>query len=122
VRTATHKLIHFWKKDAWELFDLVKDPTEQKNLINDPAQAATIAKLKAELDPPPKTTRRHRPIRQRDPPRRRRRPQQRTEARRKIRQRSHRRRAPLTAAPTAVARFVRSGRSSSCIRIQDELI
>ena len=22
VRTATHKLIHFWKKDQWELFDL----------------------------------------------------------------------------------------------------
>ena len=27
VRTATHKLIHFWKKDQWELFDLVRDPT-----------------------------------------------------------------------------------------------
>ncbi|MCX6952709.1 MAG: DUF4976 domain-containing protein, partial [Verrucomicrobia bacterium] len=49
VRTATHKLIHYWKKDAWELFDLVKDPTEQNNLINDPKQAATIAKLKAEI-------------------------------------------------------------------------
>lgn len=49
VRTTTHKLIHYWKKDAWELFDLVKDPTEQKNLINDPAQAATIATLKAEI-------------------------------------------------------------------------
>ena len=49
VRTATHKLIHFWKKDAWELFDLIKDPTEQKNLITDPTQAVTIAKLKTEL-------------------------------------------------------------------------
>jgi hypothetical protein len=49
VRTATHKLIHYWKKDAWELFDLVKDPTEQRNLINDPAQAGNIAKLKAEI-------------------------------------------------------------------------
>ena len=26
VRTATHKLIYFWKKDQWELFDLVRDP------------------------------------------------------------------------------------------------
>ncbi len=49
VRTATHKLICYWKKDAWELFDLVRDPTEQKNLINDPAQAPLIAKLKAEI-------------------------------------------------------------------------
>ncbi len=49
VRTATHKLICFWKKDAWELYDLVSDPTEQKNLINDPAQSAKIAELKLEL-------------------------------------------------------------------------
>jgi arylsulfatase A-like enzyme len=49
VRTATHKLIHYWKKDAWELFDLVRDPTEQKNLITDPAQAGRIAELKAEI-------------------------------------------------------------------------
>ena len=24
VRTRTHKLIYFWKKDQWELFDLVQ--------------------------------------------------------------------------------------------------
>lgn len=49
VRTATHKLIHYWKKDAWELFDLTRDPTEQKNLITDPAQVGKIAELKAEI-------------------------------------------------------------------------
>jgi arylsulfatase A-like enzyme len=49
VRTATHKLIHYWKKDAWELYDLFKDPTEQKNLIDDSAQAATLVALKAEI-------------------------------------------------------------------------
>ena len=49
VRTATHKLIHYWKKDAWELFDLVRDPTEQKNIAADPAQSAVLAKLKAEI-------------------------------------------------------------------------
>jgi len=55
VRTATHKLIHYWKNDAWELFDLVKDPTEQHNLLFDPEEAkrpevATVfAELKAEI-------------------------------------------------------------------------
>ena len=49
VRTTTHKLIHYWKKDMWELFDLTRDPTEQRNLIGDPAQAGRIAELKAEI-------------------------------------------------------------------------
>ncbi|HZJ17812.1 MAG TPA: sulfatase [Chthoniobacteraceae bacterium] len=49
VRTATHKLIYYWKQDAWEMFDLVADPTEQKNLSNDPAQKAKFDELKAEL-------------------------------------------------------------------------
>jgi hypothetical protein len=26
VRTETHKLIYFWKRDYWECYDLVKDP------------------------------------------------------------------------------------------------
>ena len=49
VRTATHKLIHYWKKDAWELFDLVQDPTEQRNLADDPAQAGKLGELRAEI-------------------------------------------------------------------------
>jgi len=55
VRTATHKLIHYWKKDAYELFDLAKDPTEQKNLLfadgaaKSSAVAAKFAELKTEL-------------------------------------------------------------------------
>ena len=55
VRTATHKLIHYWRKDAWELFDLRTDPTEQHNLLFDPAEAARpevatlFAELKAEI-------------------------------------------------------------------------
>ena len=40
VRTATHKLIHFWKKDQWELFDLVKDPDELHNLYGEAGQEA----------------------------------------------------------------------------------
>ncbi|MBI5384601.1 MAG: sulfatase [Verrucomicrobia bacterium] len=49
VRTETHKLIHYWKKDQWELFDLRKDPAELVNLYNDLAQTATVAQLKKEL-------------------------------------------------------------------------
>ena len=49
VRTTTHKLIYFWKKDQWEMYDLVADPGEMHNLYSDPAQAETVAKLKAEL-------------------------------------------------------------------------
>ncbi len=55
VRTATHKLIHYWKKDVWELFDLVADPQEQHNLLFDPTEAKTpevatmFAALRAEI-------------------------------------------------------------------------
>ena len=55
VRTATHKLIHYWKKDAYELFDLTKDPTEQHNLLFDQAEAqrpevaARFEELKTEI-------------------------------------------------------------------------
>ncbi|MBP7611103.1 MAG: sulfatase, partial [Steroidobacteraceae bacterium] len=49
VRTRTHKLIYFWKKDQWELFDLVNDPYEVHNLYGQPGHAALTATLKAEL-------------------------------------------------------------------------
>jgi len=49
VRTATHKLIYFWKKDQWELFDLVNDPHELHNLYGQPGQEALTARLKTEL-------------------------------------------------------------------------
>lgn len=49
VRTRTHKLIHFWKKDQWELFDLVNDPYELHNLYGEAGQDALTATLKAEL-------------------------------------------------------------------------
>jgi arylsulfatase A-like enzyme len=49
VRTATHKLIYFWKKDQWELFDLVRDPSELHNLYGQPGQEQLTATLKAEL-------------------------------------------------------------------------
>ena len=55
VRTATHKLIYYWKKDAYEMFDLTTDPTEQHNLLysEDEAKKPEVAKrfgeLKAEI-------------------------------------------------------------------------
>ncbi len=49
VRTRTHKLIHYWKKDQWELFDLVNDPYELHNLYGEPGQLALTAALKQEL-------------------------------------------------------------------------
>lgn len=55
VRTATHKLIYYWKKNAYELFDLTRDPSEQRNLLFDaeaakrPEISVPFADLKAEL-------------------------------------------------------------------------
>jgi arylsulfatase A-like enzyme len=49
VRTARHKLIHYWKKQQWELFDLASDPHELENLYGRPGQEATTAELKATL-------------------------------------------------------------------------
>jgi arylsulfatase A-like enzyme len=53
IRTATHKLIYYWTKDAYELFDLVNDPQEQHNLLFDQADqphvAAKFNELKNEI-------------------------------------------------------------------------
>lgn len=55
VRTASHKLVYYWKKRAYEMFDLAKDPTEQHNLLFDakeakrPEVATLFAELKAEI-------------------------------------------------------------------------
>jgi arylsulfatase A-like enzyme len=49
VRTMTHKLIYFWTKDQWELYDLVNDPRELHNLYGQPGHEAVTADLKKEL-------------------------------------------------------------------------
>jgi arylsulfatase A-like enzyme len=51
VRTATHKLIYYWRKDAYELFDLTEDPLEQNNLMfqTDASQKEETTKLFAEM-------------------------------------------------------------------------
>jgi arylsulfatase A-like enzyme len=51
VRTATHKLIHYYSEgDAWELFDLAKDPHELDNLYGRAGTEALTATLRAELE------------------------------------------------------------------------
>jgi arylsulfatase A-like enzyme len=51
VRTATHKLIYYWRKDAYELFDLTEDPLEQNNLMfqTDASHKEETTKLFAEM-------------------------------------------------------------------------
>jgi arylsulfatase A-like enzyme len=49
IRTATHKLIYFWKKDQWECYDLVADPHEMRNIYTDPKAQTLVANLKREL-------------------------------------------------------------------------
>jgi arylsulfatase A-like enzyme len=49
IRTRTHKLIYFWKKDQWELFDLTNDPHELHNLYGEPGQEQLTTSLTAEL-------------------------------------------------------------------------
>lgn len=50
IRTKRYKLIHYYYDiDAWELYDLDKDPRELKNFYDDPAYASIVRDLKAEL-------------------------------------------------------------------------
>jgi len=55
VRTATHKLIYYWNKSTYELYDLVKDPSEQNNLLfhdsskNDTQLQEVFSQLKSEI-------------------------------------------------------------------------
>jgi arylsulfatase A-like enzyme len=49
VATDRYKLIHFYKLNEWELYDLAEDPNEMKSVYNDPSQAEVIKRLKTEL-------------------------------------------------------------------------
>ena len=50
VRTRRYKLIHFYyDSDAWELYDLQKDPDELNNLYGIPEYAEIVKDLKVEL-------------------------------------------------------------------------
>mgnify|MGYP001818305827 CR=1 FL=1 len=52
VRTATHKLIHYPGMEGsyqWEMFDLVEDPDEMKNLYGNPEYRKIEKRLKKRL-------------------------------------------------------------------------
>jgi arylsulfatase A-like enzyme len=50
IRTDRYKLIHFYSDiDAWELYDLEKDPHELNNVYTNSAYVKTVEKLKREL-------------------------------------------------------------------------
>ncbi|MFM8358368.1 MAG: sulfatase/phosphatase domain-containing protein, partial [Verrucomicrobiota bacterium] len=49
IRTERHKLIHFWRKDQWELYDLEKDPEEMRNLHGDPSLGPLVQDLRGRL-------------------------------------------------------------------------
>jgi arylsulfatase A-like enzyme len=50
LRTLKYKLIHYYEDDSWELYDIVKDPRETRNIYNQPERAAIIGKLKTRLE------------------------------------------------------------------------
>lgn len=51
VRTRRFKLIHYIQSpQAWEMFDLEKDPEERRNLYGDPAHREMAGKLREELE------------------------------------------------------------------------
>ncbi len=50
IRTKRYKLMHFYYNvDAWEFYDLEKDPGEHLNCYDDPAYADVVADLKVQL-------------------------------------------------------------------------
>ena len=49
VRTDRYKLIHFYNREEWELFDLEADPMEMNSVYDDPAYSETQTELKEEL-------------------------------------------------------------------------
>jgi arylsulfatase A-like enzyme len=49
VRTETHKLIHFYNMNGWELYDLEKDPNELNSVYGKPEYASLTKELKSEL-------------------------------------------------------------------------
>ena len=50
VRTAEWKYVHRYPEGPHELYDLVEDPDERRNLAGDPGQAGRIKELKAVLE------------------------------------------------------------------------
>lgn len=51
IRTDRYKLIHYlYGQEAWEMYDLARDPNELKNLARDPEHARQTVELKATME------------------------------------------------------------------------
>jgi hypothetical protein len=50
VTDGRYKLIHYYKLDQWELFDLVTDPHELTSVYDQPAYAEVQSRMMAELE------------------------------------------------------------------------
>ena len=49
VRTDRFKLIHFYRQNDWELYDLAKDPSEMRSVYTEAEYAEVVAQMKGEL-------------------------------------------------------------------------
>lgn len=49
IRTAQHKLIHFYNLGEWEFFDLEKDVREMQSTYDDPVNADRVAAMKQRM-------------------------------------------------------------------------
>lgn len=50
VTNGKHKLIHYYQKGEWELFDIEKDPNELNNVYDNPEYASIVKSLNRELN------------------------------------------------------------------------
>ncbi len=50
VRTETHKLLHFYTVNEWEMYDVASDPDERNNLYGKPEYAFLQSELTSALD------------------------------------------------------------------------
>jgi arylsulfatase A-like enzyme len=50
IRTSSHKLIHYYQFNEWELFDLDNDPHENLNLYKNESNQKQVSELNSELD------------------------------------------------------------------------
>ncbi len=50
IRTAEWKYVHRYSDHPNELWDLVNDPDERNNLVDDPAQADRIKELRGQME------------------------------------------------------------------------
>lgn len=49
VKSDRYKLMHFYREDIWELFDLKEDPAEMNNIYGSPGTEKIVKELKTEI-------------------------------------------------------------------------